>query len=144
MVKYNLDNKQQVLILGLLFCFVCLLNKLTAHVPPDSVSFSYPIDDPRNPACPCHQYQKIADEEYMQLLALNGKNKFTEIKNLVTAEYNGKQLNETDVTQAKKQHRRRYKLFFNRHHTGFSMKRKQKHHQRFLRRFKRIDDCFRF
>lgn len=28
----------------------------------------YPITDPRNPNCPCHQHQKKADEEYRKLL----------------------------------------------------------------------------
>ena len=31
----------------------------------------YDINDPRNPNCPCHQYQKMADDEYNQ----NQKNK---------------------------------------------------------------------
>jgi hypothetical protein len=30
-------------------------------------SKKYPINDPRNPDCPCHKYQKIADEEYKKL-----------------------------------------------------------------------------
>ena len=29
----------------------------------------FPINDPRNPNCPCHKYQKLADEEYKRLLA---------------------------------------------------------------------------
>jgi len=27
-------------------------------------SENYPITDPRNPHCPCHKHQKLADEEY--------------------------------------------------------------------------------
>lgn len=30
---------------------------------------SYPINDPRNPDCPCHKYQKLADEEFKKLLS---------------------------------------------------------------------------
>ncbi|MBK9285997.1 MAG: hypothetical protein IPM51_17005 [Sphingobacteriaceae bacterium] len=30
---------------------------------------NYDINDPRNPNCPCHKYQKLADEEYKKLLA---------------------------------------------------------------------------
>ena len=26
----------------------------------------YDINDPRNPDCPCHKYQKLADEEYVR------------------------------------------------------------------------------
>lgn len=32
---------------------------------------SYPITDPRNPNCPCHKYQKLADDEFKKLLAQN-------------------------------------------------------------------------
>ena len=28
----------------------------------------YDINDPRNPNCPCHKYQKLADEEYKKML----------------------------------------------------------------------------
>ena len=28
----------------------------------------FDLNDPRNPDCPCHKYQKIADEEYFKLL----------------------------------------------------------------------------
>jgi hypothetical protein len=31
----------------------------------------FPINDPRNPKCPCHKYQQQAEEEYKQLLAQN-------------------------------------------------------------------------
>lgn len=34
----------------------------------------YNINDPRNPECPCHNYQKIADDEYKKLLATAIKN----------------------------------------------------------------------
>jgi hypothetical protein len=33
----------------------------------DSLSAKYSINDPRNPNCPCHQYQKLADEEFNKL-----------------------------------------------------------------------------
>src|ERR1051326_720750 len=36
-------------------------------VPGDSVKGKYDINDPRNPHCPCHQYQKLADEEFARL-----------------------------------------------------------------------------
>jgi GR25 family glycosyltransferase involved in LPS biosynthesis len=44
----------------------------------------YPIDDPRNPNCPCHKIQQLANQEY-QLNYLNIQNKIGsnghEIKN---------------------------------------------------------------
>lgn len=33
----------------------------------DSLSAKYSINDPRNPNCPCHQNQKLADEEFNKL-----------------------------------------------------------------------------
>jgi hypothetical protein len=31
----------------------------------------YPLDDPRNPRCPCHEYQKQAEKEYARILEKN-------------------------------------------------------------------------
>jgi hypothetical protein len=45
----------------------------------DSLKSKYDINDPRNPKCPCHKYQKLADEEYKQLLSkLNKDQKRTD------------------------------------------------------------------
>jgi hypothetical protein len=30
----------------------------------DSLKTKYELNDPRNPNCPCHKYQKLADEEF--------------------------------------------------------------------------------
>lgn len=34
----------------------------------DTSKSKYPITDPRNPNCPCHQYQAQADREYAKLV----------------------------------------------------------------------------
>jgi hypothetical protein len=34
---------------------------------------SFDINDPRNPQCPCHKYQKLADDEYKKLLRTGNK-----------------------------------------------------------------------
>ncbi len=34
---------------------------------------TFDINDPRNPHCPCHKYQKLADEEYKKLLRTGNK-----------------------------------------------------------------------
>lgn len=39
-----------------------------SNVSGDTSKINYPINDPRNPNCPCHQYQKIADDEYNRIL----------------------------------------------------------------------------
>ena len=34
----------------------------------DSSKKYFDLNDPRNPNCPCHKYQKLADEEYKKIL----------------------------------------------------------------------------
>lgn len=34
---------------------------------------TFDISDPRNPHCPCHKYQKLADEEYVKLIRSGNK-----------------------------------------------------------------------
>ncbi len=34
----------------------------------DSLKSKYDLNDPRNPNCPCHKHQKLADEEYKNWL----------------------------------------------------------------------------
>jgi hypothetical protein len=50
----------------------------------------FDINDPRNPGCPCHKYQKLADEEYKKLLASAEK------KNEITISENGTSSSERD------------------------------------------------
>ncbi|HEY1039101.1 MAG TPA: hypothetical protein VGF30_06830 [Bacteroidia bacterium] len=35
----------------------------------DTTKVKYDINDPRNPDCPCHKYQQLADEEYQMQIA---------------------------------------------------------------------------
>lgn len=42
-------------------------------LPGDSSKINYAPDDPRNPDCKCHQYQKVADKEYKRTLQREGK-----------------------------------------------------------------------
>lgn len=41
---------------------------------PAQDTLDYGLNDPRNPKCPCHKYQKKADEEFKKLLASADKN----------------------------------------------------------------------
>ena len=34
---------------------------------------SFDLNDPRNPQCPCHKYQKLADDEFKKLLRSGNK-----------------------------------------------------------------------
>lgn len=64
------DKKRVFLFLSFLF-LIYQLNAITASK--DSLKSRYDINDPRNPNCPCHQYQKLADEEYKKWLKLQAK-----------------------------------------------------------------------
>lgn len=49
-------KRRHLMTMALLFSFVFIKAQ------------DYPITDPRNPHCPCHKYQKLADEEYARLI----------------------------------------------------------------------------
>jgi hypothetical protein len=51
----------------LFFLFFVQLSFASDIASGDSVKNKYDINDPRNPQCPCHKYQKQADDEYNQL-----------------------------------------------------------------------------
>lgn len=59
----------------------------------DSLSAKYPINDPRNPNCPCHQYQKLADEEFNKLfgkgITVNSDKDTSNYTNSFTGNSNG-------------------------------------------------------
>ncbi len=48
--------------MALLFSFVFIKAQTT-----------FDINDPRNPQCPCHKYQKLADDEFKKLLRTGNK-----------------------------------------------------------------------
>lgn len=60
-------------LLGLLF----FLFTQVSFAQPDKQVFD--LNDPRNPDCPCHKYQKMADEEFEQLQKKNKLNKSVEV-----------------------------------------------------------------
>ena len=47
---------------NLWFIFSSTLLKATA--PTDSLKRNYALNDPRNSDCPCHKYQKMAEDEF--------------------------------------------------------------------------------
>lgn len=54
--------------------FYWLLVSCSAQAGPgDSSLTKYPISDPRNPACACHDHQKLADKEYREIQELQIK-----------------------------------------------------------------------
>ena len=61
-MKYISSRKGLILFLLVLFFSVNGKSQTT-----------FDINDPRNPHCPCHKYQKLADEEYKKLLRAGNK-----------------------------------------------------------------------
>ena len=69
----------------LLILFInCKMNAVVLNK--DSLKSKYDINDPRNPNCPCHKYQKIADEEYEKWLRQQSKEQGIAISKLDTRE----------------------------------------------------------
>lgn len=61
--KYRTSKRELILFLLVLFFTFNL----------KSQSSKYDINDPRNPQCPCHKYQKLAEEEYKKMLRAGNK-----------------------------------------------------------------------
>lgn len=84
--KYVKDKRRAFLFLSFLF-FVLFSVGLNASITnKDSLKSKYDINDPRNPNCPCHKYQKIADEEYDKWLRQQSKEQGIAISKLDTRE----------------------------------------------------------
>jgi hypothetical protein len=64
----------------------------------DSLTAKYPINDPRNPNCECHKYQKLADDEFEKLfgksVVINADKNNTNYTNTLTG-------NTTDYSKKK-------------------------------------------
>lgn len=71
----KIKQLNRVGIWSILFLFLFFFNVNAITVYKDSsktktstkLSSGYDINDPRNPHCPCHKYQKLADDEYRKL-----------------------------------------------------------------------------
>jgi patatin-like phospholipase/acyl hydrolase len=106
-----------------LFLFCILFTSFSAQ---DSLKKNYDLNDPRNPQCPCHKYQKQADDEFKKLLASGNKNshntdlRFIQEKsktNLNSADFSVSNFSLNEVTNKKKpfllfnkKHKKRIKL----------------------------------
>lgn len=65
-------------LLGLLF----FLFTQISFAQPGNDKQVFDLNDPRNPDCPCHKYQKMADEEFEQLQKKNKLNPPIEVAEL--------------------------------------------------------------
>lgn len=64
-------------IIAYIFLFLLFSCSLIAQ---ENNGTEYDINDPRNPNCPCHKYQKAADEEYQR--ELNKQNMIVQVANV--------------------------------------------------------------
>lgn len=77
--KFNIALKASFPNIGKakLLVFLFFLITQISFAQPDKQVFD--LNDPRNPDCPCHKYQKMADEEFEKLQKKNKKYKLIEI-----------------------------------------------------------------
>lgn len=130
----------------LAFVLICFqVSFVNAKVKEDSLksspdSYRDNINDPRNPNCPCHKYQKLADEEYRKLLGKEIKLKPEENKNDFNNSLGGgSNLNSNNKTSAKKFHS------LKRLHSLFNFKKKKSSKRRKVRRLRRDNtSCYHF
>lgn len=121
-----------------LFCFQ--FSFANAIVKEDSLKSRFDLNDPRNPQCPCHKYQKLADEEYRKLLGkeikphgVNNKNNFN------NSLAGGSDLNSKNKTGTKKFRSGKWA------HGFFDLKKKKSSKRRKTRRLRRDNtSCYHF
>jgi len=111
-----------------------------AIVKEDSLKSRFDINDPRNPNCPCHKYQKLADEEYRKLLGKEikiGPDKSKE--NFANSLAGGSDLNSKTTICTKRLRSAKWK------HGFFNFKKKKSSKKRKVRRLRRDNaSCYHF
>ncbi|MBL7922113.1 MAG: hypothetical protein JNJ40_17495 [Bacteroidia bacterium] len=130
----------------LAFVLICFqVSFVNAKVKEDSLksspdSYRDNINDPRNPNCPCHKYQKLADEEYRKLLGKEIKLKPDENKNdFSNSLAGGSDLNSKTTICTKKINS------IKRKHSFFNFKKKKSSKRRKARRLRRDNtSCYHF
>jgi hypothetical protein len=134
--------KRHHILMVLVFVFLGIHGKASINGG-DTSRTSYPINDPRNPNCPCHLYQKIADDEYRQLLNRTDQSNSTSI----LAETNHHEMGSETKSNAKRSSRygSQFKIKFTSfHNKKVNTKRKAKKHRKLIKRNNTIDRCFNF
>ncbi len=129
-------RNKKVLFFILLCCSFCLANALV--LKDDSLKFD--ITDPRNPKCPCHKYQKLADEEYRKLLGREVKIKTDNTNSNYSNTFSGNnELTSKNSGGTKKFRSRKWA------HSIFNLKKKEGAKKRKVRRLRRDNTtCYHF
>lgn len=60
----NINRNSGGITPGLFLFLIFFMHAAHASLPKDSARSKYELNDPRNPDCPCHKYQKMAEEEF--------------------------------------------------------------------------------
>lgn len=130
--------KNLKIIIFILICFQ--FSFANAIVKEDSLKSRFDMNDPRNPNCPCHKYQKLADEEYRKLLGKEIKSDRENHKNNFNNSLaGGSDLNSTNKTGSKKFRSLKWG------HGFFDHKKKKSSKRRKTRRLRRGNtSCYHF
>ncbi len=133
--------------------FVCQFSFANAMAKEDSLksspdSYRDDINDPRNPNCPCHKYQKLADEEYRKLL---GKDASTSSALVINENRNNRNSNYTNTFSGNSNVNSKTTIFtkksnsIKRRHSFFNFKKKKSSKRRKVRRLRRDNtSCYHF
>ena len=106
----------------------------------DSLSSKFPLNDPRNPHCPCHKYQKLADDEFQKLHGSSLVLKTDKININYTDTFVGTSDNNVKTIKASKKFRHRNNFF-----KFFDLKKKRKTKRTKVRKLRRDNTaCFHF
>jgi hypothetical protein len=84
--EYNKENKicrkifsaNSLCTIRFIFSFFFFSQLSFASVATDTTKQQYALNDPRNPNCPCHKYQKMAEDEYKRSHPGNNTSKVNE------------------------------------------------------------------
>lgn len=107
----------------------------------DSLKNKYELNDPRNPNCPCHKYQKLAEEEFAKLNKGVAEQKITLSQNSTGFASAG-----TNSVNTSKTKRLKNLLFLHRKNSSYKIfnfiKRHKVGKRHSLRSNKNISSCF--
>lgn len=121
--KYLVSRKGLILFLLVLFFRVNVKSQTT-----------FDINDPRNPNCPCHKYQKIAEEEY-KLWTMNAKKSHKEGDN------NQNNITKSTRTYSRNRFIKRWSKHVQLRNIDVFNRRGHKH-KRIHLKWKSLDSCF--
>ncbi|MBA3665031.1 MAG: hypothetical protein H0W61_12595 [Bacteroidetes bacterium] len=108
-IHHKINIRLEIVYTFCFFLFVCFTSVAAGE---DSLKNNFDINDPRNPHCPCHKHQELADKEYKELLDLNKKK--LNLNDIHVSENNtdiavNSSIKENNITKTKNGSGRKYK-----------------------------------